>query len=69
MNDRNRQRRSTAARNRRKDSPYKLMAVLLLVCMVLLSARLTAGMPGQALKNAVLQHPSVFTGLHLKAQQ
>lgn len=69
MNNRNRQRRSAAARNRRKDRPYKLMAVLLLACMVLLSARLTAGMPGQALKNAVLQHPSVFTGLHLRAQQ
>lgn len=69
MNDRNRQRRITAARKRRKDSPYKLMAVLLLACMVLLSVRLTASMPGQALKNAVLQHPSVFAGLHLKAQQ
>ena len=50
------------------DSLYKLMALLFLVCTVLLSAKLTAGVSGQALKNAVLQRPSVYVGLRLNGQ-
>ena len=55
-------------KNRRMDSLYKLMALLFLVCTVLLSAKLTAGVSGQALKNAVLQRPSVYVGLRLNGQ-
>lgn len=43
-------------------------SLLFLVCTVLLSAKLTAGVSGQALKNAVLQRPSVYVGLRLNGQ-
>ncbi len=63
MNRRNQRKRRYVVKNRRMESLYKLMALLLLVCTVLLSARLTAGTSGQVLKNAVLQRPSVYAGL------
>ena len=68
MNYRNRRKRNYVVKSRRMDSLYKLMALLSLVCTVLLSAKLTAGVSGQALKNAVLQRPSVYVGLHLNGQ-
>ncbi len=68
MNYRNQRKRNYVAKNRRMDGLYKLMALLFLVCTVLLSAKLTAGVSGQALKNAVLQRPSVYVGLRLNGQ-
>lgn len=68
MNYRNQRKRNYVVKNRRMDSLYKLMALLFLVCTVLLSAKLTAGASGQALKNAVLQRPSVYVGLRLNGQ-
>ena len=68
MNYRNQRKRNYVVKNRRMDSLYKLMAILFLVCTVLLSAKLTAGVSGQALKNAVLQRPSVYVGLRLNGQ-
>ena len=68
MNYRNQRKRHYVVKNRRMDSLYKLMALLFLVCTVLLSAKLTAGVSGQALKNAVLQRPSVYVGLRLNGQ-
>lgn len=68
MKNRNQRKRTYVVKNRRMDSVYKLMALLILVCTVLLSAKLTAGTSGQALKNAVLQRPSVYVGLHLNGQ-
>ena len=68
MNNRNQRKRNYVAKNRRMDGLYKLMALLFLVCTVLLSAKLTAGVSGQALKNAVLQRPSVYVGLRLNGQ-
>ena len=68
MNYRNQRKRNYVVKNRWMDSLYKLMALLFLVCTVLLSAKLTAGVSGQALKNAVLQRPSVYVGLHLNGQ-
>lgn len=68
MKYRNQRKRTYVVKNRRMDSLYKLMALLILVCTVLLSAKLTAGTSGQALKNAVLQRPSVYVGLHLNGQ-
>ena len=68
MNYRNQRKRKYVVKNRRMDSLYKLMALLFLVCTVLLSAKLTAGVSGQALKNAVLQRPSVYVGLRLNGQ-
>lgn len=68
MKYRNQRKRTYVVKNRRMDSVYKLMALLILVCTVLLSAKLTAGTSGQALKNAVLQRPSVYVGLRLNGQ-
>ena len=68
MKNRNQRKRTYVVKNHRMDSVYKLMALLILVCTVLLSAKLTAGTSGQALKNAVLQRPSVYVGLHLNGQ-
>lgn len=68
MKNRNQRKRTYVVKNRRMDSLYKLMALLILVCTVLLSAKLTAGTSGQALKNAVLQRPSVYVGLRLNGQ-
>ena len=68
MNYRNQRKRNYVVKNRRMDNLYKLMALLFLVCTVLLSAKLTAGVSGQALKNAVLQRPSVYVGLRLNGQ-
>lgn len=68
MNYRNQRKRNYVVKNRRMDSLHKLMALLFLVCTVLLSAKLTAGVSGQALKNAVLQRPSVYVGLRLNGQ-
>ena len=68
MNYRNQRKRNYVVKKPRIDSLYKLMALLFLVCTVLLSAKLTAGVSGQALKNAVLQRPSVYVGLRLNGQ-
>ncbi len=68
MNYRNQRKRRYVVKNRRADRVYKLMALLFLVCTVLLSAKLTASVSGQALKNAVLQRPSVYVGLRLNGQ-
>ena len=68
MNYRNQRKRNYVVKNRRMDSLYKLMALLFLVCTGLLSAKLTAGVSGQALKNAVLQRPAVYVGLRLNGQ-
>lgn len=68
MNYRNQRKRRYVVKNRRTDRLYKLMALLFLVCTVLLSAKLTAGVSGQVLKSAVLQRPSVYVGLRLNGQ-
>ena len=68
MNYRNQRKRNYVVKNRRMDSLYNHIEVMFLVCTVLLSAKLTAGVSGQALKNAVLQRPSVYVGLRLNGQ-